>query len=49
MIRRDPRQCWRCVGKTRTGSSCDFMHLMHARLMNGKMALKIGIYVAGLG
>ncbi|AXX19859.1 hypothetical protein D9B73_02915 [Serratia marcescens] len=30
MLRRDPCQCWRSGGKCRIGSSCKFMHPMHA-------------------
>ncbi|EPO6662125.1 hypothetical protein ACV822_004540 [Klebsiella aerogenes] len=49
----DPRQLWRRTTRTANPGACKTMHLLHARLKNGKFAgkwhKKTGIKGAGLG
>ncbi|EEH5405951.1 hypothetical protein GWC25_10865 [Salmonella enterica subsp. enterica] len=53
MTNLDPRQLWRRTARTGKSDACKTMHLLHARLKNGKFAekwhKKTGIHGAGLG
>ncbi|QET58553.1 hypothetical protein FOB25_19880 [Citrobacter portucalensis] len=53
MTTQDPRQLWRRTNRTGIPDACKTMHLLHARLKNGKFAEKwhnkIGFNRAGWG